>query len=61
MCYHFKFVLSNTCVFTYFILLFISYMLVYKGFFKDQVWTKVDQFVELLTQKLRSPLELMPG
>jgi hypothetical protein len=31
LCCHFKFMLSNTYVFTYFILFFILYMLVYEG------------------------------
>jgi hypothetical protein len=38
----------------------LSFLRSWKISFKTQVWTKVDQFAELLTQKLRQPLELMP-
>jgi hypothetical protein len=38
----------------------LSYLRSWKIPFKTQVWTKVDQFAELLTQKLRQPLELKP-
>jgi hypothetical protein len=38
----------------------LSYMRSWKIPFKHQVWTKVDQFAELLKQKLSQPLELMP-
>jgi hypothetical protein len=37
----------------------LSYLRSWKIPFKHQVWTKVDQFADLLTQKLRQPLELM--
>jgi hypothetical protein len=36
----------------------LSYLRSWKIPFKQQVWTKLDQFVDLLTQKLRQPLEL---
>jgi hypothetical protein len=39
----------------------LSYLKKWKIPFKDKVWVKVDQFVDLLTQKLRQLLELMPG
>jgi hypothetical protein len=38
----------------------LSYLRSWRIPFKQQVWTKVDQFVVLLTQKLRQPLELKP-
>jgi hypothetical protein len=36
----------------------LSYLRNWKIPFKDKVWSKVDQFAELLTQKHKRPLEL---
>jgi hypothetical protein len=38
----------------------LSYLRSWKIPFKDKVWSKVDQFAEPLTQKLKLPLELKP-
>jgi hypothetical protein len=38
----------------------LSYLRSWKIPFKDKVWSKLDQFAELLTQKIKMLLELKP-